>query len=69
MQDLREKVVLYFAKEFKLLKEYKTQYGSGSSVYMMKADKITGAFELAQSLGLISYDEYTNLRLEYFHSK
>ena len=61
---MKVQTIEYFKKEFKMLKDYYDEFGSSNAIINMKEDRIIGAYELAEKLGLIDYTSFTELRKE-----
>lgn len=55
----------YMRFQLRGLKEYKDEYPQWKSLINLKEDKIKGAFEMANTLGLMTYEEYAALRKSY----
>lgn len=47
------------------LKDYKENYSDQRYLIQMKEDRLKGAYQLANDLGLMTFDEYYTLRKKY----
>lgn len=62
LSQLKTKATKYLTKEYKLLKEYRTQYKQFDSLVKMREDKIKGAEDIVISLGIMSLNEVYGLK-------